>query len=388
MNKPKIFVSSTCYDLEEVRLGISEFIDELGYTSILSNLDDFPVNPNKEAIENCTDTVGKEADIFILIIGNRYGYITESGFSVTNLEYIEAKRKNIPIYIFIRKQTMNYFNAWKNNKSIVLDNIVDSNKVFNFIETVRERDNSWCFEFEQLASIKAILKTQFANLFYDALEHRKIVAKNGSPKYWSEISPEAIDILLKRDLLFEMKFFIQVMTDEFLKIETLYSEYENDLWFRSSKAINDFNELFPWIKQQMKTLSALPENSDKLINKMFKKYYGEIESDFEGLVFVAKTVAKQLKEIIEWSLEIKSTFVYDERIVPLVEKLSEITKEFIEDMWGMPQSMKNEIDEGIEKYNRGEKIESIDIKREIRVDDEKVQSLINEFKQLLLVLNN
>lgn len=46
--RPAIFVSSTCYDLKQIRRNIQEFIEnDLGYEAILSEYDSFPIDPDK-----------------------------------------------------------------------------------------------------------------------------------------------------------------------------------------------------------------------------------------------------------------------------------------------------------------------------------------------------
>lgn len=85
--RPAIFVSSTCYDLKQIRQNIRDFIeDDLGYEAILSEYDSFPIDPDKDTIDNCLRVVEERADILVLIVGGRYGYITNHGEkSITNL---------------------------------------------------------------------------------------------------------------------------------------------------------------------------------------------------------------------------------------------------------------------------------------------------------------
>ena len=93
-HKPVVFVSSTCYDLKHVREELKSFFEEnYGFHTMLSEFDSFPIDPCKGTFENCIENVDKSADIFVLIIGTRYGYITDSGKSITNLEYLHAKEK-------------------------------------------------------------------------------------------------------------------------------------------------------------------------------------------------------------------------------------------------------------------------------------------------------
>lgn len=99
-----IFISSTCYDLSLVRQDLRDFISSLGYNPMMSEQNDFPIDPQLDNWENCINAVKKYADIFVLIIGNRYGAVGETGKSITNTEYLTAVQKGIPIYTFSLKQ--------------------------------------------------------------------------------------------------------------------------------------------------------------------------------------------------------------------------------------------------------------------------------------------
>lgn len=91
---PVVFVSSTCYDLKQVREDLKDFFENnYGFQAMLSEFDSFPIDPCIGTFENCLSNVDQSADIFILIVGNRYGYVTDRGKSITNLEYLHAKAK-------------------------------------------------------------------------------------------------------------------------------------------------------------------------------------------------------------------------------------------------------------------------------------------------------
>ena len=94
---PSVFVSSTFYDLKQIRADLKDFITTLGLTPVISEYDSFPIDPTLPAVENCLKAVDENADIFVLIIGGRYGTIKQHGKSVTNMEYLKARAKGIPI---------------------------------------------------------------------------------------------------------------------------------------------------------------------------------------------------------------------------------------------------------------------------------------------------
>lgn len=66
------FVSSTCYDLGEVRNQLRNFINNLGHEAILSDHNDVLYDFRYHTHVSCVNEVDN-ADILILIIGNRFG---------------------------------------------------------------------------------------------------------------------------------------------------------------------------------------------------------------------------------------------------------------------------------------------------------------------------
>lgn len=135
--KPTVFVSSTCYDLKQIREDLKEFFDEnYGFHTILSEFNSFPIDPCVGTFENCLSNVDRIAEIFILIVGTRYGYETDQGKSITNLEYLHAKAKGIPIYVFVSKQLYNNLPLWRTNKDGDFSSIVDNPKIFEFVSEI------------------------------------------------------------------------------------------------------------------------------------------------------------------------------------------------------------------------------------------------------------
>src|SRR5205085_4929487 len=101
-----VFVSSTCYDLKQVRADMKGFVESYGFNPMLSEYSSFPIDPDIGAVENCLRAVDEYATIFVLIVGGRYGLPTEEGKSVTNLEYLRARSKGIPVYAFVQRSIL------------------------------------------------------------------------------------------------------------------------------------------------------------------------------------------------------------------------------------------------------------------------------------------
>ena len=191
MNKLNIFISSTCYDLSQVRADMYDFIVELGHNPIMSESKDFPINPQLSTMENCISAVRDSADVLVLIIGNRYGAELDTGKSITNTEFLTALRKGIPIYTFTHKALANCLPVWEQNPNCDFSNIVDNVKVFEFLSDVRKNKKLWNFEFEKAQDILSILKSQLSYLFKDALAVRNQLSNSNYSNIYSKVPKHA-----------------------------------------------------------------------------------------------------------------------------------------------------------------------------------------------------
>jgi hypothetical protein len=159
---PSVFISSTCFDLAQVRKDLRAFIEAIGMTATMSEYNSFPVDPNLDAVGNCLGRVKDSADIFVLLVGGRYGSATETGKSVTNLEYTEAKAKGIPRYVFVDKRILTTLSIWEKSPSADFSGIVDSPKLFEFVKSVRDPKENWVFPFESAQDVIDTLRNQLS----------------------------------------------------------------------------------------------------------------------------------------------------------------------------------------------------------------------------------
>lgn len=100
MNKRyQVFISSTYADLKEERSKVIQTIMELD--CIPAGMEIFPAI-DQEQFEFITKIID-DCDYYILIIGGRYGSLSEEGISYTEMEYDYALEKNIKIIAFIHE---------------------------------------------------------------------------------------------------------------------------------------------------------------------------------------------------------------------------------------------------------------------------------------------
>ena len=135
---PGVMVSSTFYDLRQIREDLRRFIqDELGFRPLLSEHPSFPIDPDSSTVENCRQRVEQDADVLVLIVGRRYGSVDGSTRkSVTNIEYLTARAKGIPIFAFAESGLLSVLPVWRANQTADFSQEADSPELFKFIDQV------------------------------------------------------------------------------------------------------------------------------------------------------------------------------------------------------------------------------------------------------------
>jgi hypothetical protein len=98
VTRPRVFVSSVVEGFEAYREAARAAIHSAGGEAILVN-EDFP-SIHTSSRNACLDAVAS-SDIFVLLIGTRGGWRTPSGRLVVEEELEEARRRRLPILVFI-----------------------------------------------------------------------------------------------------------------------------------------------------------------------------------------------------------------------------------------------------------------------------------------------
>lgn len=177
---PRVFISSTCYDLSEVRDALVTFIKSFGFEDALSERGDVFYHPDLHTHESCIREISN-CHLLILIIGGRFGgtYTADTSKSIVNAEYEAARELNIPVFTFVKKDVLNDHKLYERNKSnadIVYPSIEKkeyAKHIFEFINVVRKSPiNNGLFDFQFSRDIEVLLKKQWAGMFYEFLLDR------------------------------------------------------------------------------------------------------------------------------------------------------------------------------------------------------------------------
>lgn len=175
--KTKVFVSSTCYDLIDLRAELELHLKDLGLDPVLSEsfTSDFEVLPSVNSIEGCLHNV-RNCDIYIIIISSRYGpTLKKAGFqdvSATHLEYEEAVAKGKPIYMYARNRfEVEYSIFQKKNDTSLLRFVQKENckKLFDLYKrhktlSATKQGSNWVDHFENIVDLKLVLQRDFKKI--------------------------------------------------------------------------------------------------------------------------------------------------------------------------------------------------------------------------------
>jgi|SRR5579884_55425 len=190
MARPRVFISSTYYDLKYLRSSIEVFVESLGYDAILSEKGEVPYASDRALDESCYREV-HNCNIYVLIIGGRYGSassesrlsLTDKDLedhnrkyeSITKKEYKAAADNDIPIYILIERAVHAEYQTYLKNKENTGINYahVDTINVFKFIDEIMSKPrNNPVQTFDRYSDIQEWLREQWAGTFRDLLHSR------------------------------------------------------------------------------------------------------------------------------------------------------------------------------------------------------------------------
>lgn len=239
-NKRKfsIFISSTYEDLKDERQALVGVALESNFTPV--GMEQFHAAPTSQW--NVITKMIDECDLYLLIIGGRYGTIEEeAGISYTEKEYNYAKNKELPVLVLIKNPlTIN-----ENKKDTGDDKFDKMKKLENFREKVTHDENTVDF-FKDLNDLKYKASATFKN----ALEY--VDENAGWVRYRDvmDIINEEIDGRNKEN-------------DEF-------KEYKNKNLEDMKEMLSQFGSRLTDLENNQLTFEKIPTVTEEDIEKLFQ----------------------------------------------------------------------------------------------------------------------
>lgn len=177
MARPRVFISSTFFDLKHVRVDLEVFVRELGFEPILNERGHIPYGSTEPLEENAYREV-ELSDIVVSIIGGRFGAeSSDEEQSISQRELEKAIKTEKQVYIFIERAVQVEYSTYLLNKDHpdVKYQSVDDVRVFNFLEQIEQLPrNNAIASFETAPDITDYLKEQWAGLFQNLLRQERV----------------------------------------------------------------------------------------------------------------------------------------------------------------------------------------------------------------------
>lgn len=280
--KPRIFVSSTFYDLKYIREDLSSFIKAHDFDPIMFEDGDIGYTPGKTLDKSCYETM-KSSDMVILIIGGLYGSPAtgetvdkfKEYMSVTRNEFRAAVSEGIPMFVFVDAKVYSEYAVYEMNmKEIEEGNVAikfsatkDIN-IFRFIKEIKNIGNISITEFSKLTQIKEFLSKQWSDMFKKYLE---ILKTNKSDEKIKNTVDEMNILVQKMNLMLDSVGKKILSTDNSKEYENVV-EMQNII--TASKKIAQDIELHEtsWFDSQEDRLVII----EKLVNALNKSLTTDI----------------------------------------------------------------------------------------------------------------
>lgn len=182
--KPRIFISSTFYDLKYIREDISNFVRAHDFEPIMFEDGDIGYTPGRTLDESCYETM-KSADMVILIIGGNYGSPASGEkadkfkeyLSVTRKEFSTAVNEGIPVYAFVESAVYAEYGVYDLNFNKIEEQQINLGfkatkdiNVFRFIKEIYSLGKVTVTEFRKPSEIKDFLSKQWSDMFKNYLK--------------------------------------------------------------------------------------------------------------------------------------------------------------------------------------------------------------------------
>lgn len=173
MSVPRVFISSTFYDLKQVRNVIGNFIREIGYEPIMHEHSDVAYAQNAP-LENDCYTELSSCDIIVSIVGNHFGSKSiANDFSITMNEISQAIKTQKKVYVFVANDVYVENRTYIQNKDsgCFKSAYTDDLKIHEFLADLQAKvTNHVILPFDTTDQIVETLKKQFAGLLQGLLQ--------------------------------------------------------------------------------------------------------------------------------------------------------------------------------------------------------------------------
>lgn len=179
----QVFVSSTCYELRDLRAMVKVWLDQHCIVPIMSEEGGFPHIDGMPPYATCLRAL-EECPLAIIIIDRQYGqtfddwgpYQQYSGLSPTHAEIRHALESGIRALIYVQSDTLNFYEVWcKNSNAFKVSPPKGLNEAtLKMIHELKMRKPApWIERFTNVTELLKSLNSEVVNQLYSHLHDRQ-----------------------------------------------------------------------------------------------------------------------------------------------------------------------------------------------------------------------
>ena len=376
---PNVFVSSTMYDLGDLRARLREFIEGIGWRAVMAEHGSFSIDAVETTVENSLRNVRENTDIFVMIIGARYGSVDPgTDKSVTNLEFRIARAGGVPSYVFVDSNVLAQLSVWRKNPDADYADVVDTPRLFEFIDSFYGSGEVWTFSFATTDDILDTLRQQLAFLVQDSLNLRQMAL--GQNRLLEELTGKALMVALRRDDYWEYSLFGTVLEAELDRRAPLRREIEHRL-ARVGVTHIDLDDLAEWGQDRLSELERLVETVVAIVDNYLPQAFGDegVPGDPIEIVAVARRLAQVWEDLGRWTVRCRSA-----RVDPAAERFQDLLSNgnarMLDEIWDFGHRFIPSLDEVIMGHTSGAPSE-LQLSLTLEVDFEECNRELDRLKR-------
>jgi hypothetical protein len=178
-----VFVSSTCYELRDLRAAIKAWLVQLGLEPLMSDEGGFPHVDGMPPYASCLRAL-EECPLVIVVIDRRYGqrfddwgpYPQFRGCSPTHAELRHALDIGKRVLIYVHDDLWNFYEVWRKNPDAFKNAApqgLEEATLSMFHELKRRNPVPWMEHFADVAELQRSLNREFVNQLFVHLRDRE-----------------------------------------------------------------------------------------------------------------------------------------------------------------------------------------------------------------------
>lgn len=258
----------------------------------------------------------------------------------------------MPTYVFVDRNVLAQLSVWRNNPDADYSGVVDTPRVFEFIDSFYEGGDVWTFSFASTDEILDTLRRQLAYLVQDALSLRQMARDND--RLLEELEGTALMLALRRGDYWEHRLFGTVLETALDRRTPLRREIEH-LLAQAEVTYVDLLDFGEWGMNRLAELSGFARDVEATLNDYLPQAFGDDgePGDAVEIVAVARRLAQLWEDVAQWTLRCRAVRV-DPRAERAVDLLSNINANMLNEIWDFGHRLLPHLEEAILRHATGD----------------------------------